>query len=144
MGSGIFKHLPYCPKCGVKAVSKDEYRKSGHNAYLCGACGFGFRVLPSLRHIDASALLKKHRAGNFVEIYPAAKREIIADKELVGLQKWLIKIGSKTTVRRSKRDETLFVFESENGVNHSTAVDYKRALSFMVGLTEGRREKSEL
>lgn len=141
MGSGLFRNIRFCPKCGVRSVVKDDYKITAHNAWLCESCGFGFRVIPSLRHIEASALLKKHRAKNFVEMSPKKVKEIPDDAELHHLQMWLVKIRSKTTVRRSKKNQTLFVFESASGVNHSTAVDFKRAVSFMAGLTEGLIER---
>jgi hypothetical protein len=75
MGSGIFKELKFCPRCGVSGIERDDYRfeilgreiKRDHNEFICHACGLGIQMTPSFRHQVAAKLQKAHRASNFVE-----------------------------------------------------------------------------
>jgi rubredoxin len=70
---GDYSGLRFCPRCGLERLEFDRYRerKSIPAAeYVCGGCGFGFRIQKSARVEDADLLFKRSRqvrVGKFHE-----------------------------------------------------------------------------
>lgn len=81
----LYTEARFCPLCGCESLERDQYRKEhgkvsrdGRQSYdfqspefLCNACGFGFRLTPSLRHEHALVLFKQHR-----EMRPPVENEL--------------------------------------------------------------------
>jgi hypothetical protein len=71
-----YRDARFCPSCGCESLTRDRYRdevndrpvQDGRNSFaygvpefVCGACGFGFRLGPSLRTEHANTMFKEHR-----------------------------------------------------------------------------------
>jgi predicted RNA-binding Zn-ribbon protein involved in translation (DUF1610 family) len=75
---GDYSKCRFCPKCGVESLQVDRYRegrRTGCNVaeYICGTCGFGFRITNSARVAAADLLFSQHRklrGGKFEQGVP--------------------------------------------------------------------------
>jgi rubredoxin len=60
-GDTPFSTARHCPRCGVSSVLRDNYGKGDGTQYFCSTCGFGYRLLPSLRWQTAQQIFNEHR-----------------------------------------------------------------------------------
>lgn len=61
---GPYRNCRFCPKCGVESLDKDRYMEAKncpYAEYICGVCGFGFRLVPSRRVAVAEEYFREDR-----------------------------------------------------------------------------------
>lgn len=121
-GNGLFAAARFCPFCGVEALDRDRYAETLQEPrykteFVCTACGRGFQIGPSIRHIHAAQLTKDHRAMRPPDRPPKRKPE---DPELYALNKFADRLAVPGLIRRTKNGQK-FVWEDANGVAHGSA-----------------------